>query len=359
VKRLLRISSAAVALGLLSLVAAACGDNDDASTATATGTSTGASATAGSGGGRITVYSGRSEALVAPVIEMFEEATGINVSVKYGSTTELAALLAEEGGQSPADVYFSQDAGALGAVEKLGLLEPLGQEILDTVDPKYRSATGEWVGITARARVLVYNPDLVDEADLPDSLDALMGFEWKDRVGWAPTNGSFQSQITAMRLIDGDDATESWLRDMKTNGVREYPGNGDIVSAVAAGEIAAGLVNHYYVWGFVRDQGDGFKAKNHYMDAGGPGALVNVAGAGILKSSGNKEGAAQFIAFLLGEEGQTYFSEETFEYPLATGVDADDRLVPLDEIDPPDIDLSDIDDLEGTLEMLRETGVLP
>jgi iron(III) transport system substrate-binding protein len=279
--------------------------------------------------------------------------------VKYGSTTELAALLAEEGDASPADVYLSQDAGALGAVQKLGLFEPLGEDILGIVDDTYQSGSGEWVGLTARARVIVYNPDMVAEADLPASLQDLTDPKWNGMVGWAPTNASFQSQITAFRLAEGDDAAAEWLEAMKANGVRDYPGNGDIVSAVAAGEVAMGLVNHSYLWGFIRDQGEDFNARNHYTEAGDIGSLVNISGAGVLASSENKEAALEFIRFMLSEEGQTYFSEETFEYPLADGVAADDRLVPIDDIEPPDIDLSDIDDLEGTLDLLRETGVLP
>jgi iron(III) transport system substrate-binding protein len=352
---------ALVALVASAVFAAACGDDDDDAVPdpTAGDPTAATTATLEPGEGTLILYSGRSESLVAPIIEMFEKETGIHVQVKYGGTTELAALLAEEGSRSPADVYFAQDAGALGALQKLGLLAKLPEDVLDAVDPKYRSQSGELVGITGRARVIVYNPDLVAEADLPDSILDLAAEKWRGKVGWAPTNASFQAQVTAFRVLRGDAAAEEWLRAMKANGTRDYPGNSDIVSAVAAGEVAVGLVNHYYLWGFVRDQGEGFKARNHYTAAGDIGSLVNVAGAGVLASSKNSAAALQFIRFMLGEEGQRYFAEKTFEYPLVRGIAADPRLVALAEIDPPHIDLSDIDDLQGTLDLLRKTGVLP
>ncbi|MGK2966129.1 MAG: iron ABC transporter substrate-binding protein [Tepidiformaceae bacterium] len=354
----------APALVLTLAMGAACGgdDDDEAPTPSASNTaSAGATATGeptDEASGSITLYSGRNEALVGPLIEMFEEETGIDVEVRYAGTTELATLLLEEGDASPADVFLAQDAGALGAVSAEDLFEELPEGVLDLVGDAYRAADGTWVGVSGRARVIVYNPDSVPEADLPDSVMELTDPAWSGQVGWAPTNASFHTFVTLLRELEGDDAAEEWLADMKANGAKDYASNGAIVTAVAAGEIKLGLVNHYYLWGFVRDQGEGFKARNHFTKPGDPGSFVNVAGAGVLAGSDNMSAAMALLEYMLSDEGQTYFAEQTFEYPLVEGIDADPRFPPLDELEPPEIDLSELADLEGTLELLRSAGIL-
>lgn len=359
-----RIALAATAVFALTF-AAACGGDDDAdpdpttaggTTSTAT---TAASPTPAKPSGSITVYSGRAESLVGPLIEEFEKSTGVDVNVKYGDTAQLAALLLEEGKRSPADVYFAQDGGALGAVAQAGLFEKLPESTLNQVPTIYRSPEGHWVGVSGRARVMVYNPDHVQQNQLPQSVKALTGPEWKDQVGWAPTNGSFQAFITAFRQLEGEQAARQWLEAMKANGVKEYKDNRAVVSAVAAGEIKAGLVNHYYLYGFIKEQGEGFKARNHFFAGGDVGSLVNVAGVGILGESKNKTAARAFVEFLLSKRGQEYFSAQTYEYPLVSGIPADSRLRPIAEIKPPALDLSQLKDLEGTIALLRSTKVLP
>jgi iron(III) transport system substrate-binding protein len=309
-------------------------------------------------GGSITVYSGRSEDLVAPVLEMFTEATGIAVEARYGNTAEMAAAILEEGENSPADVFYAQDAGALGAVEAEGLLSELPADLLDTVDPRFRSDNGQWVGVTGRARVLVYNTDELTEADLPATVEELTGEEWTGKVGWAPTNGSFQSFVTAMRIIDGEDATRDWLQGMIDNGAVTFEGNADIVRAVAAGEIPVGLVNNYYIYEIAAEEGETLPVANHFFPGGNVGSLVNVSGLGVLGTSDNPEGALALATYLLGEEAQTYFAEKTFEYPLLAGVPTAPGLPALDELDSPDIDLSNLSDLEGTLALLAEVGLV-
>ncbi len=347
-----------LALGAAAVLLLACGDNDDAEPGS-NPTSAGATATTAKLSGSLTVYSGRAESLVQPLIDEFEKATGVDVKVKYGDTAQLAALLLEEGKKSPADVYFAQDAGALGAVAAAGLLEKLPEVALVQVAPEYRAQNGQWVGVSGRARVVVYNPKIVSPSQLPASIKDLTRAEWKGQVGWAPTNGSFQAAVTAMRKVEGDKAAKAWLEAMKANGVKEYKDNSAIVSAVAAGEIAVGLVNHYYLYGFIKDQGEGFNARNHYTNADDAGSLVNVAGAAVLRTSSNMAAALAFVEFLLSDTAQQYFAQKTFEYPLAQRVAADDRLKPLKEIDPPDVDLSSLQDLQGTLALLREAKVLP
>ncbi|HUG46782.1 MAG TPA: iron ABC transporter substrate-binding protein [Candidatus Limnocylindria bacterium] len=310
-------------------------------------------------GGSVTVYSGRSEELVGPLLERFEEATGTSVEVRYGDTAELAALILDEGANSPADVYFAQDAGALGALSEVGLLAELPQELLDRVSGPFRSPAGEWVGVSGRARVLAYDSRELSEDDLPQSVDELTDPAWRGRIGWAPTNGSFQAFVTAYRQLRGEDAARTWLEGMLANEPRVYEGNTPIVQAVADTEIDLGLVNHYYALRARAEQGDEFPVLNHFLSGDDPGALVNVAGAAVLASSTQASAAHELIAYLLNEESQAYFAEETFEYPLVDGVDAPAGAPPLEQLQVPDLDLSDLADLEGTLRLLQEVGALP
>ena len=313
----------------------------------------------GSGGdaGSLTVYSGRSETLVGLVIQRFEDATGIDVSVKYAGTPQLAATLLEEGRNTPADVFFAQDPGGLSAVADL--LEPLPDSVLGMVPQWAVSPTGVWVGVSGRARTVVYNTERLTPEDLPEDLTGFADPKWKGRIGWAPTNASFQTMVTAMRAMWGEDKTVQWLKDIQANDPKVYPKNTPIVAAAAAGEIDVGLVNHYYLHRFLAEQGDSFGARNYHPPAGGPGAIVMVSGVGILSASDNKENAQRFVDFLLSEESQRYFVEETFEYPLAAGIPVAEGVAPLSEINTPDLSSADLADLAGTQKLLRKAGVIP
>jgi iron(III) transport system substrate-binding protein len=317
-----------------------------------------ASESSASGAGQLVVYSGRSESLVAPLIEMFKEQSGIDVEVRYGSTSEMAALILEEGENSPADVYYGQDAGALGALSKEGVLAPLPQATLDKVEERFRSSVGEWVGTSGRARVVVYNTSKLQESDLPASITGFTDPAWSGRIGWAPTNGSFQAFVTAFRAQAGEEATRLWLEGIKANQPKVYEGNAQVVQAVADGEIDVGFVNHYYLYQFLKDQGEAFPVRNFYPSEGDIGALINVAGAGIVKTAGNPEAAQQFVDYLLSQEAQQYFADETYEYPLIDGITTNELLKPLSDIETPELDLSTLEDLPGTLTLLQDTGVL-
>lgn len=307
----------------------------------------------------LTIYSGRNENLVGPIIEQFREESGIDVQVRYGDTAEMAATILEEGDNSPADLFFGQDAGALGALAQSDRFAPLPESILELVEPRFRSPDGLWVGVSGRARVLVYNTDEVSEAELPASVTDLTNEEWRGRVGWAPTNGSFQSFVTALRVLAGEEEAGAWLEAMIENDVQVYSNNTGIVTAVGAGEVAVGLVNHYYLYRFLAEQGESFPARNYYFPAGDVGSMVNVAGVGILDTAANGAAAEQFVEFLLSNTAQQYFASETNEYPLAGGeVEINPMLQPLDEIVTPELDLSDLSDLQGTLELLQEVGAL-
>ncbi|MYC34371.1 MAG: iron ABC transporter substrate-binding protein [Chloroflexi bacterium] len=307
--------------------------------------------------GKLIIYSGRSESLVDPIIQQFKGATGIDVQVKYAGTAALAATLLEEGENSPADVFYAQDPGGLAAVSEM--MTELPDDIIELTPEWVRSGQGRWVGITGRARVVVYGTDNLTEADLPDDLWGFAEPEWKGRVGWAPTNGSFQAMVTALRVGWGEERTEEWLRAMIDNDVQIYPKNTPQVAAAAAGEIDVGLVNHYYLYRFLAEEGEDFPARNAHLRGGGPGAIVMVSGAGILETADNPENAEAFIRFLLSAVGQQYFAGQTFEYPMVEGVRPSVLLTPLGEIEQPYITLADLSDLAGTQALLQKTGALP
>ena len=309
------------------------------------------------GAGSLVVYSGRSESLVGPVIEQFAEATGIDVAVKYGETPQIAATLLEEGRNSPADVFFAQEPGGLGAVGEM--LSTLPDDVINAVPVWARSPDMRWVGISGRARTVVYNRDKLTVDDLPNSIWDFTDPLWAGRIGWAPANASFQTMITAMRAMWGDGRTREWLQGIQANNPAVYPRNTPIVAAAAAGEIDVGFVNHYYLHRFIQEDGEDFGARNHYLANGGPGSLVMVAGAGILKTAENRPNAERFMRFLLSTVAQQYFAGQTFEYPLVEGVTTHRLLVPLSAINKPDLDLGFLSDVKGTQALLREVGIIP
>ena len=306
--------------------------------------------------GSLVVYSGRSESLVGPIIEQFKEATGMDVQVKYGGTSALAATLQEEGSNSPADVFWAQDPGALGALSPM--FKPLPSDVTLAVPEWARDSDGRWVGVSGRARVIVYNTDL-GEDELPKSVQELTDPKWKGRIGWPPTNASFRVMVTAMRHLWGEDETREWLEGMLANDVKVFPKNTPIVDAAGKGEIDLGLVNHYYLHRFLAEHGDEFGARNLFLKDGGPGSLVMVAGAGILNTSPNSANAEAFVRFLVSRVAQQYFAASTYEYPLIGGVTTHRLLPPIETLNGPGIDFALLDDLAGTETLLRDTGVIP
>lgn len=302
----------------------------------------------------LTVYSGRSESLVAPLFEQFTADTGIQVEVRYGDSAEMSATILEEGANTPADVFFSQDAGALGALTEAGLFSALPAETLEKVDPAYRAVDGTWIGVSGRARVFNYNPELVSE--VPNSVLDLAGAEWKGRIAIAPTNASFQSFVTAMRVELGEEQTKEFLAGLAANAVT-YEKNGLILDAVESGEVAAGLINHYYWFEKSAEVGaENMKSKLAWFTAGDVGNLINVAGVGVLSDNA---AAITFVNWLLDKKAQSFFSEQTFEYSLTDATKPAESLPTLSEIGGPDIDLSDLSTLADTQALLREAGLIP
>ena len=307
----------------------------------------------------LTVYSGRSKSLVEPIIKQFEQETGIQVKVSYANTTQLAATLLTEGDKSPAALFWAQDAGALGAVSKEAMFEKLPESILAKVPSNFRDADGLWVATSGRARVLAYSPERVKLEELPQSIFDLTQPIWKDRVGWAPTNASFQAFVTALRRQAGEERTEEWLRGMKANGTKKYAKNTPIIEALAAGEIDLGLPNHYYLLRFKKGNSS-YPVAQTFFKADDPGNLVNIAGIGILKSRDNKNTALKFVEFLLSAKAQQYFTSDVFEYPVIDGVIPNANLLPLSELLElaPTFDLNQMDDLKGTRDLLGRVEIL-
>lgn len=306
----------------------------------------------------LVVYSGRSKELVGPLLERFTRETGVEVKVRYGDTAELAAAILEEGRNTPADAYFAQDAGALGALSAAGRLTKLPEAILSRVEERFRSPKGDWVGLSGRARTVVYNTKALKPEDLPDSILGFADPRWKGKIGWPPTNGSFQGFVTALRITEGEEAARRWLAGIQANNPKVYRNNTAVVQAVGAGEVEVGFVNHYYLFRFLKEQGEAFPARNYHPRAGDAGALINVAGAGILDTSKRAETVQRFLEYLLSPEAQQYFAEETFEYPLIPGVKTHPLLITLSQIRTPKLDLGSLEDLKGTLKLLQAVGIL-
>lgn len=345
--RINRRRAAAAAAGGLALVTAlaACSAGDDPAGETESDN-------------QVVLYSGRAESLVQPLIDQFEAETGISVDVRYDGTTALAALLLEEGDQTPADVYLSQDAGALGAVSNAGLFAELPSDIADAVPAGFTSTDASWVGVTGRARVIVYDGQELTEDDVPDSVLPLTEPEWRGRVAIAPTNASFQAFVTAFRVIEGEEAARAWLEGLVANDVQKFEGNGAILDAVNTGQVDVGLINHYYWFQTASEVGqDAMRAQQRFLTPPDPGALVNVTGAGLLAGAAGDADALELIRYLVSAEGQQYFVEETYEYPLVPGIDPPAGLPALEDLRNPDLDLSDLDSLSETVELIAEVGL--
>jgi iron(III) transport system substrate-binding protein len=303
----------------------------------------------------LVVYSGRNEQFVGPILGDLEKAVGTKVEVRYGNTAELAAQLLEEGDRTEADLFFGQDAGALGALAKADRLSPLGADITSQVLPQYADADGRWVATSARARVIAYNTELAPEATRITSVDQVLDPRYRGKVGVAPTNASFQSFVTAMRVDRGDAATKDFLARLQAN-AKIYEGNSQILDAVDAGEISLGLINHYYLHQLVKEEGtDRVKAKNHFLNnPDDPGSLINVAGVGIIQGEDTNPAAEKAVAFLLQKSAQEYVVRNNAEYPVVKGVAGPPDAPAIGDLKGFAVDLNSIDDLDGSLRLIQE-----
>ena len=329
-----------VVMAALSVLASGCGVSDDS-------------------GESITVYSGRSPELIQHLLDQLSEATGIEVEARFGDSAELALLISTEGNASPADVFISQSPGALGLLAGEGRLASLDADLISLVNEGFAAADGTWVGLTGRVRVIVYNSDLVDPADLPDSVLDLVDERYAGRVGVAPTNGSFQDFVTAMRNELRDDATLEWLEGMAANDSPNYPKSSPIVEAVGRGEIDMGLVNHYYNLRAL-EADPSVPSVNHFFPDDDLGSLVIVTGGAVLASADadSARAAHELLTFLLSADAQSTFAAETQEYPLLPGIAAPAGLPTLDGLAAGTIDYDLLGDgLKGTIDLIRESGI--
>lgn len=312
-------------------------------------------------GGELTVYSGRGEFLVGQLMGFIRERyPDLQLDVRYGGAADLANQIRTEGPATPADVFFTVNAGILGLLAAEDRLQSLPDDVLALGRDGYQDPDGRWIGTSGRVRTVPYNADTLSADDVPDDIAAFPQQDHlRDAMGWAPTYGSFQGMITAMRILDGDDQTRAWLRGMQDLGVQEYSSEFQVAQAVADGEVRAGFTNHYYplrvlearpsapvVLGFTRE------------DAG---SFFNVAGAGVVDAAADPSLAANFVRHLLSAEAQDYFARSaTFEYPMIPEVEPIERLPGFAELDPPDLDFAAFAraDVNETIALMEEVGVL-
>lgn len=307
----------------------------------------------------LTLYSGRGETLVAPIIETFTQETGIEVNVRYGGTAELAILLQEEGDASPADLYWAQDVAALGAIKPM--FAELPQETLDRVQSIYRDADGRWIGISGRSRLVIYSPERVQDGELPATMDELTNERFNGRLAVAPTNGSFIAHVAALRVTEGDEYALDWLTKIANNDPVMVSNNTAGYQAIADGEADFMLTNNYYLGRFLANDPD-FPVGQSLFEDGNLGNLMMTAGIGVLESSENHDNAVAFVDFLLGQVAQQYFAGNVYEFPVSgsaivpvagMGVSYSDAAAAA-----PEFDLNQIVDMEGTLELIRESGLI-
>jgi iron(III) transport system substrate-binding protein len=334
----MRLPPKALALlvaGLVAVAAPACSDDEE----------------------RLVIYSGRTANLIDPLLQQFSEDTGIPIDVVYDDSANLALAIDEEGDNTPADVFLSQSPGATGFLDTKDRLAGLPDDVLALVPAELEAGDDSWIGLSGRVRTLVYNTDLVDPADLPDSVLDLADPAFRGQVGVAPTNGSFQDFVTAMRVELGDDTAETWLRGMADNDSPTYSNNLAIVQAVGRGEVPMGLVNHYYLHREL-DENPDLPAANHFFPSGDLGSLLIVTAATIIDGTDRPEQAQRFIEFMLSTEAQEFFAGETFEYPLAAGVEPAGSVPPLAEISSTRVDLDELGGgLQRTTELIEQSGL--
>ncbi|UVM41459.1 iron ABC transporter substrate-binding protein [Pseudomonas sp. B21-017] len=306
----------------------------------------------------IVVYNAQHESLTKSWVEGFTKETGIKVTVRNGDDTEMGNQLVQEGAASPADVFLTENSPAMVLVDNAGLFAPVAPSTLEQVGAAYRPAHGKWVGIAARSTVFVYNPSKLAEADLPKSLMDLAAPNWKGRWAASPAGADFQAIVAAVLELKGEAATLDWLKAMKTN-FTAYRGNSAVLKAVNAGQIDSGVIYHYY--SFVDQSKTGENSKNtslNYFKHKDPGAFVSLSGGGVLASSQHKEQAQAFLKWITGKDGQAILKNgNSFEYAVGKNAESNPKLVPLQQLDAPTVDVSKLDSKKA-VELMTQAGLL-
>ena len=325
------------------------------------GTTSPSNGTAGADGqisGEITVYNAQHESLTQEWVDAFTAETGIKVTLRQGSDTEMSNQIVQEGQASPADVFLTENSPAMAQVENAGLFADIDQATIDQVPAAYRPSTNKWTGIAARSTVLVYDKTKLTEDQLPASMLDLANPEWKDKWAASPSGADFQAIVSALLELKGEEATAEWLKGMKEN-FKAYKGNSTAMKAVNAGEVDAALIYHYYYFGDQAKTGENSQnVSQHYFKNQDPGAFVSVSGGGVLKSSKNPEAAQAFLTFITGKKGQEILQKGTsFEYAIASDVPANDKLVPLAELQAPTVDPAKLNSAKVS-ELMTAAGLL-
>jgi iron(III) transport system substrate-binding protein len=324
------------------------------------------SATTGSGstsGTTITLYNGQHPETTQALLAAFEKQTGIHVRERDGDETELAQQIEQEGGSSPADVFYTENSPPLMALEGKGLLSALPGDVLAAVPSQYNSPQGDWVGVTGRVSVMVYNTSQLSASQLPKSIMDLADPQWKGKLAIAPTETDFQPIVTSVAKSKGTQAAETWLKAIKSNAAKHIePDNETVTADVNDGQAAIGLINHYYWYRLAKEVGS---SKVHsaigYFAPQDPGYIIDVSGAGVLKSSKHQAAAEQLVAFLVSAAGQQVISgpaSDSFEYPLRPGVAASSELRPFSELQPAPLSIADLGDGAESLQLLEQTQLL-
>ena len=303
----------------------------------------------------LTLYNGQHKEVGDAIAKAFEAKTGIHVNVRKGSSNQLASQVVEEGERSPADVIYTEESPPLNKLGEQGLLTKIDASTLDVLPKEYVAGNGSWMGVTARVRVVAFNPKLIDEKDLPKSVMEFSQPEWQGKVGFVPTSGAFQEQAVAIIKVHGMDAAEEWLTGLRAFG-KVYSNNMVALKAVENGEVASVLVNNYYWFALQREKGQ-LDSKLHYFTGGDVGGLITVSSAAALKSSKHPKEAQQFLAFMAGEEGQRVITQTSAEYPLRKGMASDRGLKPFNELQPPNVTPADLGNAEEALDLERDVGL--
>jgi iron(III) transport system substrate-binding protein len=310
-------------------------------------------------GAAITLYNGQHEQTTAALVKAFEQQTGITVNVRTGDEAELGNQIMQEGSSSPADVFYTENTPVLEALRERGLLASVARSTLAAVPSRDDSAQGNWVGVSARVSVLVYNTSQISPSQLPDSILELAEPKWKGKVGFAPSETDFQPLITSIVKFDGKATAERWLQGLQANS-KTYPDNETVVAQVNNGESTVGLINHYYWFRLRAEIGAGaMHSALHYYTAGSPGDLVNVSGAAVLRSSSHQAAAQKFLAFLVSKAGQeTIAHSHSYEYPLRPGVAPAPGLRPFAELKPAPLTPAELGDGSEALALEQKLGLL-
>jgi iron(III) transport system substrate-binding protein len=306
----------------------------------------------------LVIYNAQHEELLEEIVPLFEEESGLDVELRSGKDLEMANQIVEEGEDSPADVFLTENSPAMSIVDNEGLFAPVPQAALDNIPAEYVPSSGTWTGFLARSTAVMYNTDSVTEADLPTSILDFADPEWEGRVGFSPTGADFQAIVSAVLELEGEEATRTWLEGLAANGV-VLQNNLVVMQAADAGEIDAGIAYHYYWYRDQEENGtDSDNSQLYFFGDQDPGAFLSVSGAGILESSENAAEAEQFVEWLTSTPAQQAMAESyALEYPLNPEAELNPEVKPFDELEPPTVDVASLNGPQVT-ELMTEAGLL-